>query len=94
MSAFATTAVHGGAGGPDSRGALRKREYDSVAFEIESSQDLAHAYSRITNPTVEARGQRVAGFRVLWEFLPYLRVWRLLPIRFFHLPNPVRMLSR
>ncbi len=68
MSGFSTRAVHGAVSGRDIHGALRLPVYDSVAFEFESSRDLelafagkkqAHAYSRITNPTVDELEQRV-----------------------------------
>jgi len=54
----------------DPYGSLRPPIYDSVAFEFKSSEDLqqvfegkkpAHAYSRITNPTVEELEQRMKG---------------------------------
>ncbi len=63
MNGFSTNAVHGfRSGAGDTHGALRPPVYDSVAFEQDSSEALsqvfagrkpAHAYSRITNPTVE-----------------------------------------
>ncbi len=70
MSAFATTAVHGGTSNPDSHGALRAPVYDSVAFEHPDARSMqltfegkkpAHAYSRITNPTVSDFEQRISS---------------------------------
>lgn len=62
MKGFATRAVHGAAVRRDAYGGLRMPVYDCVAFEFETAKDMqlsfegkkpAHAYSRITNPTVE-----------------------------------------
>ena len=69
MKGFATKAIHG----PlplkkDVHGALRTPVYDNVAFEHKSARALqltfegkkpAHAYSRISNPTVEDFEQRL-----------------------------------
>ena len=69
MTGFSTNAVHG----PlprlkDQHGPLRPPVYDTVAFEHESAEAInqvfsgrkpAHAYSRITNPTVEEFENRV-----------------------------------
>jgi len=69
MSAFATTAVHGGTNN-DAHGALRAPVYDSVAFEHPDARSMqltfegkkpAHAYSRITNPTVSDFEQRISS---------------------------------
>ncbi|MCP4604710.1 MAG: O-acetylhomoserine aminocarboxypropyltransferase/cysteine synthase [Proteobacteria bacterium] len=68
MKGFATKAIHGVTLKKDVHGALRMPVYDSVAFEFEKAKDLqlsfegkkpAHAYSRITNPTVEDFEQRI-----------------------------------
>jgi len=70
MSAFATTAVHGGTNNADCHGALRAPVYDSVAFEHPDARSMqltfegkkpAHAYSRITNPTVSDFEQRISS---------------------------------
>jgi len=69
VTGFSTNAVHG----PlprlkDQHGGLRPPVYDTVAFEHESAEAInqvfsgrkpAHAYSRITNPTVEEFENRV-----------------------------------
>lgn len=68
MKGFATKAVHGVRLKKDVHGSLRMPVYDSVAFEYESARDMqlafegkkpAHAYSRISNPTVEDFEQRL-----------------------------------
>jgi len=69
MTGFSTHAVHGaGSQQREPHGALRPPVYDSVAFEHESAEDIsrvfagrkpAHAYSRITNPTVEDFENRI-----------------------------------
>lgn len=68
MKGLTTRAVHCAAPKKDVHGALRMPVYDSVAFEFDTARDLelsfqgrkpAHAYSRITNPTVEDFEQRV-----------------------------------
>lgn len=69
MTGFSTYAIHGSRPQQkDLHGALRTPVYDSVAFEHESAEDLsqifsgrkpAHAYSRITNPTVEEFENRI-----------------------------------
>ena len=69
MTGFSTYAVHGSRSQQqDLHGALRPPLYDSVAFEHESAEDIhqvftgrkpAHAYSRITNPTVEEFENRI-----------------------------------
>lgn len=62
MKGFTTKAIHGGLAGNDLHGALRMPVYDNVAFAQESARDLqlafegkkaVHAYSRISNPTVQ-----------------------------------------
>lgn len=69
MTGFSTNAIHG-VRNPhkDQHGALRQPVYDSVAFEHESAEDIyqvfagrkpKHAYSRITNPTVEEFENRI-----------------------------------
>lgn len=79
MSGFSTNAIHGaGLLKKDMHGALRPPVYDSVAFEHDSAEDIyqvfsgrkpAHAYSRITNPTVEEFENRIkllsAGIAVI-----------------------------
>ncbi len=69
MTGFSTNAVHGARSLPqDPHGALRPPVYDTVAFEHGSAEDIhqvfagrkpAHAYSRITNPTVEEFENRI-----------------------------------
>ncbi len=69
MSGFSTHAIHGAQANPkDLHGALRPPVYDSVAFEHDSAEDIslvfagrkpAHAYSRITNPTVADLESRI-----------------------------------
>jgi O-acetylhomoserine (thiol)-lyase len=62
MNGFATKAIHGGSQRPDPHGTLRPALYDNVAFEFADAREIqlafegrkhAHAYSRISNPTVE-----------------------------------------
>lgn len=62
MKGFSTKAIHGGLSGGDTHGTLRMPVYDNVAFAHESARALqltfegkkpAHAYSRISNPTVQ-----------------------------------------
>jgi O-acetylhomoserine (thiol)-lyase len=62
MKGFTTRAIHGGLAGEDPHGTLRMPVYDNVAFAHGSARDLqlifegkkpAHAYSRISNPTVQ-----------------------------------------
>ncbi len=68
MNGFTTKAVHGPRLRKEPHGALRTPVYDGVAFEFDNAKDLqlafegkkpAHAYSRITNPTVEDFEQRI-----------------------------------
>lgn len=68
MKGFATRAIHGAQLKPEAHGSLRPPVYDNVAFEFADSNQIqlafegrkpAHAYSRITNPTVEELEQRV-----------------------------------
>jgi O-acetylhomoserine (thiol)-lyase len=68
MSSFATKAIHGLPHKVEAHGALRPPVYDSVAFEFKTSRDIQlafegrkplHAYSRISNPTVDEFEQRV-----------------------------------
>jgi O-acetylhomoserine (thiol)-lyase len=69
LTGFSTYAVHGSRDhGNDPHGSLRPPVYDSVAFEHDSAEDIslvfagrkpAHAYSRITNPTVEEFENRI-----------------------------------
>ncbi|MFC1482685.1 O-acetylhomoserine aminocarboxypropyltransferase/cysteine synthase family protein [Candidatus Margulisiibacteriota bacterium] len=60
---FETKAIQNEVPQKDVHGALKTPVYDNVAFEFDKAEDLeaafagkkmAHAYSRITNPTVEA----------------------------------------
>ncbi len=68
MKGFSTRAIHCTPAKQDPHGSLRTPVYDSAAFEFGSSRELqrafegkrpAHAYSRITNPTVEDFERRV-----------------------------------
>ena len=68
MNGFSSKAIHGAILKKDAHGALRFPLYDNAAFEVGTSRDLelafegkrpAHAYSRITNPTVEDFEQKV-----------------------------------
>jgi O-acetylhomoserine (thiol)-lyase len=68
MTGFATSSIHGAQFKNDVHGSLRMPVYDTVAFEFESAKDInqafagqkpAHAYSRISNPTVEDFEQRI-----------------------------------
>lgn len=67
-SGFSTKAIHTPFDKKDSHGALNMPIYNTVAFEFESVNDLeqaflgrkpAHAYTRITNPSVEHFEQKV-----------------------------------
>lgn len=80
MTAFGTKAIHGSLLKPEAQGALRPPVYDSVAFEFPDSHEIqlafegrrpAHAYSRITNPTVDEFEQRV---RILADALGVIAV--------------------
>jgi O-acetylhomoserine (thiol)-lyase len=68
MKGFSSKAIHGMMLKKDLHGALRVPVYDNAAFEVGTARDLelvfegkkaAHAYSRITNPTVEDFEQKV-----------------------------------
>ena len=68
MKGFNTKAIHGVRFKKDVHGALRVPIYDTVSFEMGSSKDIqlafegkkpAHAYSRISNPTIEDFEQKV-----------------------------------
>ncbi len=68
MPSFSTKAIHGGGKAAKPEGALRTPVYNSVAFEFDSAADMQkafagklahHAYSRITNPTVQELERRV-----------------------------------
>jgi O-acetylhomoserine (thiol)-lyase len=68
MNGFTTKAIHSPFTVNDSHRALRMPVYDCVSFELESAEEMAaafagrkavHAYSRITNPTVEDFEQRI-----------------------------------
>ncbi len=59
---FETSALHGDGLNDDAHNAIRFPVYSGVAFEFENAEDMeaafnhrkrAHAYSRITNPTIE-----------------------------------------
>lgn len=78
MKGFTTKAIHGLKFKQDVHGAMRVPVYDTVSFEHASAKDIqlafegkkpAHAYSRISNPTVEDFEQKVrllsGGFGVL-----------------------------
>ncbi len=63
MKGFTTRALHGRFSRADAHGALRMPIYQNVSFEFDNARDLelafqgkkpGHAYSRISNPTVEA----------------------------------------
>lgn len=67
---FDTTAVHGRQPQAPGHRAIRFPIHAGVAFHFESAEDLeaafafrkpAHAYSRVTNPTVEAFEQKIAA---------------------------------
>jgi O-acetylhomoserine (thiol)-lyase len=68
VNGFSSKAIHGVVLKKDPHGALRFPLYDNAAFEADTARDLelaflgrkpAHAYSRISNPTVEDFEQRV-----------------------------------
>ncbi len=68
MKGFSTKAIHGARTKKDAHGSLRAPIYESVSFAAETARDLqlsfegkrpAHAYSRISNPTVEDFEQKV-----------------------------------
>jgi O-acetylhomoserine (thiol)-lyase len=68
MNGFTTKAVHSAFPTKDSHNALRMPVYDCVSFELDSAEDMEaaflgrkpiHAYTRITNPTVEEFEQKV-----------------------------------
>jgi O-acetylhomoserine (thiol)-lyase len=68
MTAFTTAAIHGDNARPDAHGTLRPPVYDGVAFEFLDSDSIrlafegrkpAHAYTRISNPTVEEFERRM-----------------------------------
>ncbi len=67
---FTTRAVHEAGPRIDPHGALRFPVYDNVAFRFDSAEAMAeafsgrraaHAYTRITNPTVEAFEHKIAA---------------------------------
>ena len=67
---FTTRALHTRPRVADSHGSLRTPVYDSAAFEFASADDMqaafegrrpGHAYSRISNPTVEDYELRVTA---------------------------------
>lgn len=68
MKGFTTKAIHSPFLTKDSHGALRMPVYDCASFEHERAEDMeaafvgrraVHAYTRITNPTVEDFEQKV-----------------------------------
>jgi O-acetylhomoserine (thiol)-lyase len=68
VKGFTTRAIHSPFAVNDAHKALRMPVYDSVSFELESAEEMeaafagrkvVHAYSRITNPTVEDFEQRI-----------------------------------
>ncbi len=68
MIGFTTKAIHSPFSTVDRHGALRMPVYDCVSFELESAEEMeaaflgrknAHAYTRITNPTVEDFERRI-----------------------------------
>ncbi len=70
MTGFNSAILHAKDKRRDPHGALRYPIYDCAAFEFESAHDIAssfdgskpaHAYARVSNPTVEALEQRVVA---------------------------------
>lgn len=68
MTAFSTKAIHGENRQPEAHGALRPPVFDGVALEFPDADSIrlafegrkpAHAYTRITNPTVSEFESRV-----------------------------------
>ena len=68
MSGFTTKAVHAPYLKPDPYGSLHMPVYESVAFECRTAEEMEdaflgrkprHAYTRITNPTVEHLEQKI-----------------------------------
>ncbi len=68
MKGFTTRAIHPAFAVPDVHRPLRTPVYDCVSFELESAEEMeaafagrkaVHAYTRITNPTVEDFEQRI-----------------------------------
>lgn len=68
MNGFTTRAIHSPFAIHDAHMALRMPVYDCASFELESAEEMetafsgrraAHAYTRITNPTVEDFEQRI-----------------------------------
>jgi O-acetylhomoserine (thiol)-lyase len=68
VTGFTTNSIHGAQLKNDAHGSLRPPVYDTVAFEFANAEDInqafagrkpAHAYSRISNPTVEDFEQRI-----------------------------------
>ncbi|MDD5673880.1 MAG: PLP-dependent transferase [Chitinivibrionales bacterium] len=68
MNGFSSKAIHGVSLKKDIHGALRFPVYETAAFEVGTARDMelvfegkkaAHAYSRITNPTVEDFEQKI-----------------------------------
>ncbi len=68
MNGFTTKAIHSPFPAGDRHGALRMPVYDCVSFELESAEEMeaaffgrrnVHAYTRITNPTIEDFEQRI-----------------------------------
>ena len=70
MNGFTTRILHTKDKRKDSNGALRFPIYECSAFEFETAEEIAssfdgtqpaHAYSRVSNPTVEALEQRIVA---------------------------------
>lgn len=68
MKGFTTKAIHAPFLMKDSHRALRMPVYDCASFELESAEDMeaafagrqaSHAYTRITNPTIEDFEQKI-----------------------------------
>src|SRR3990170_2627436 len=68
ISGFTTKAIHSEILRKDIHGALHMPVYDNVAFEFDKVEDMelaflgkrpGHAYTRISNPTVENLEQKV-----------------------------------
>ena len=67
---FNTRAIHGETSRPDNHRAIRYPIYAGVAYDFESAEDIehafsgekpAHAYSRSSNPTVEAFERKITS---------------------------------
>jgi len=67
---FTTRAIHESGAGKEAHGALRFPTYDTAAFGFESAEDMAdafsgrraaHAYTRISNPTVDVFERKITA---------------------------------